>query len=160
MVQIFATQSSIASQGIERYALSLEVRLLLLRAGQISLATAGIQSGGALEPGDRKMKKLFFLCVVCGFCATGAMAQIGGTLMSAPTTSPLVISGHVQHASQTALASSQNLIGHFSVASGKGERPLWEVMPPSAPETPLGDVARAIRKEHADAKKAVVVWTN
>lgn len=106
------------------------------------------------------MKKLFFLSVVCGLCATGVMAQVGGAITSAPTTSSFVIAGHTQHASQTSLASTQNLIGHFSTASAKGERPLWEVMPPSAPETPLGDVAREVRKEHETAKKAVAVWAN
>ena len=106
------------------------------------------------------MKRLFFLSVVCAFCGTGAMAQIGGSVMSAPTTSPLVIQGHVQRASQTALASSQNLIGHFSSSVSKGERPLWEVMPAPAPEVPLGDMARIIRKDHETAKKASVSWTN
>jgi hypothetical protein len=106
------------------------------------------------------MKKLFFLSLVCGFCATGAMAQIGGAVTSAPTTSPFVISGHLQRASQTPLASNQNLIGHFSTVSAKGERPLWEVMPASTPEVPLGDLARIVRKEHATAKKAAVYWTN
>ena len=106
------------------------------------------------------MKRLFFLSVVCAFCGTGAMAQIGGSIVSAPTTSPFVIQGHMQRASQTALATSQNLIGHFSTSASKGERPLWEVMPAPAPEVPLGDMARIIRKDHETAKKASVSWTN
>src|SRR5262249_2507614 len=100
------------------------------------------------------------LSVVCAFCGTGAMAQVGGSITSAPATSPFVISGHVQRASQTAMASSQNLIGHFSTSASKGERPLWEVMPTPAPEVPLGDIARLMRKEHETAKKASVSWTN
>ena len=106
------------------------------------------------------MKKLFFLSVVCGLCATSAMAQVGGAITSAPTTSPFVMTGHMQRASQTPLAATQNLIGRFSTISAKGERPLWELMPPSAPETPLGDVARESRKQHETAKKATVVWVN
>jgi hypothetical protein len=31
---------------------------------------------------------------------------------------------------------------------------------PEPQVTPLGDSARAVRKEHAKAKKAVVVWSN
>lgn len=105
------------------------------------------------------MKKLFFLVVVCGFCAAGASAQVSGSVASAPTTSPLTITGHIQHAGQTPMASTQNLIGHFSPMSAKGERPLWEFM--TAPvEVPLGDVARQNKKEHEDAKKAPFVWVN
>lgn len=105
------------------------------------------------------MKKLCFLVVVCGFCATGASAQVGGSVVSAPTTSPLTITGHIQHAGQTPMASTQNLIGHFSTMSAKGERPLWEFM--TAPvEVPLGDVARQNKKEHEVAKKAPFVWVN
>ena len=105
------------------------------------------------------MKKLFFLVVVCGFCAAGAAAQVSGAVSSAPTTSPLTITGHMQHAAQTPMATTQNLIGHFSTMSAKGERPLWEFM--SVPtEVPLGDIARAIKKEHEGAKKAAFVWVN
>jgi len=106
------------------------------------------------------MKKLLFLVVLCGFSAAGAVAQIGGAVSSAPTTSPFTVTGHMQRATQTALATTQNLIGHFSTISAKGETPLWELMPPSAPETPLGDVARELRKQHEAAKKAPVVWVN
>ena len=105
------------------------------------------------------MKKLFFLFVVCGFCAAGAVGQVSGALSSTPTTSPLTMTGHLQRASQTPMATTQNLIGHFSTMSAKGEKPLWEFM--SAPtEAPLGDVAREIKKEHEGAKKAAFVWIN
>ena len=105
------------------------------------------------------MKKLFFLVVVCGLCAAGGVAQVSGAVSSAPTTSPLSIPGHMQHAGQTPMATTQNLIGHFSTRSAKGERPLWEFM--SVPtEVPLGDVAREIKKEHETAKKAAFVWIN
>ena len=40
-----------------------------------------------------------------------------------------------------------------------GVRPLWEVAKPSEP-VPLGDAARLLRKEHAAAKKADIVWNN
>ena len=103
--------------------------------------------------------KTFFLWVVCGLCATSAMAQVGGAMTSAPTTSPFAVTGHIQRASQTAMASTQNVIGHYSTMSAKGERPLWEFM--SVPtEVPLGDVAREVRKQREDAKKSAVVWVN
>jgi hypothetical protein len=105
------------------------------------------------------MKKLLFLVVVFGFCSIGAVGQVGAGISSAPTTSPFTITGHMQRASQTPMATTQNLIGHFSTISAKGERPAWEFV--SLPtEVPLGDVARAIRKEHEAAKKAAFVWVN
>lgn len=39
----------------------------------------------------------------------------------------------------------------------QGERPLWE-FGPLTPPTPLGDVARAYRKEKLAAKKAQIVF--
>jgi hypothetical protein len=45
--------------------------------------------------------------------------------------------------------------GTYSYA--QGERPLWEFGPVSVP-VPLGDVARAVRKEKLTAKKAEIVF--
>jgi len=39
----------------------------------------------------------------------------------------------------------------------QGERPLWEFGPVSPP-VPLGDVARAYRKEKLTAKKAEIIF--
>ena len=47
----------------------------------------------------------------------------------------------------------QNLLVNASYLYVQGERPLWEVQP-LAPQVPLGDIARAYRKEHEAAKKA------
>jgi len=47
----------------------------------------------------------------------------------------------------------------FNNVQAHGVRPLWEVATP-AYVVPLGDSARMLKKEHLDAKKAVVVWTN
>jgi len=46
---------------------------------------------------------------------------------------------------------------------GQGEKPLWEAMQEmgtAAAVTPLGDSARALRKEHVAVKKATIVWSN
>jgi hypothetical protein len=57
------------------------------------------------------------------------------------------------------MAPTQDLLGRFAYVYARGERPLWEVAPVSQ-AVPLGDVARMLRKEHATAKKADVVWEN
>ena len=44
-------------------------------------------------------------------------------------------------------AMEQSLLENSSVFVCEGERPLWEVQP-LAPQVPLGDIARALRKEH------------
>ena len=55
-----------------------------------------------------------------------------------------------------------NLMERSGSSSDHGEMPLWEAMQkvPAAPVTPLGDAARELRKEHAAAKKAAIVWKN
>lgn len=104
------------------------------------------------------MKNLVFLLVVWVFCAVGAVAQVSGGTMSSQAHA-LVMSGNPEHASQTAMATEHSLMENSGTTSAHGERPLWEVMP-EAPVVPLGDSARALRKEHAAAKKAVKVWSN
>ncbi len=104
------------------------------------------------------MKNLVFLFVVCALCSVGAVGQVGGGTMNSQAHA-LVMSGNPQHASQAAMSAEHSLIGHSTTTSAHGERPLWEVMPLVA-VVPLGDSARALRKEHAVAKKAVIVWSN
>ena len=57
------------------------------------------------------------------------------------------------------MSEEQNLRGDESPYTyAKGEMPLVGV--PRARTTPLGDVARTAKQEHASAKKAVVIWAN
>ena len=51
------------------------------------------------------------------------------------------------------MALEQNLLENASYSYARGERPLWEVQP-LAHQVPLGDIARALKKEHETAKKA------
>ena len=55
------------------------------------------------------------------------------------------------------MAVERNILFTSSNASGRGERPLWEVGAKPPVEVPLGDIARQFRGEHATAKKAVMV---
>jgi hypothetical protein len=66
------------------------------------------------------------------------------------------ISDHVQHATEHAMGQESSLLGSSAYTYAQGERPLWE-FGTDKHETPLGDVARAFRKEHATTAKAVKV---
>lgn len=94
---------------------------------------------------------LLFLTV---FCAAAAFGQ------AAASSQPVVVqfADHPQHASVTPMACEHPLVGGASdtYTFAQGERPLWEFGPVSEP-VPLGDVARAFRKEKMAAKKAGVV---
>lgn len=100
------------------------------------------------------MKKLLFAIVFLG--ATAAFGQAGSISSQA---TPIQFSEHPQHASITAMACEHTLVGgtadNYNYAHG--ERPLCEFGPVTEP-TPLGDVARAFRKQKLAAKRAEIVF--
>ena len=98
---------------------------------------------------------LLMLLVFCVLSSTATFAQYG-SVSSEPR--PLVMASHDQHASEGNLAPQRDLFVRTATAMAQGERPLWEFELPSKPQpTPLGDVARLYRQQHANAKKAVKV---
>jgi hypothetical protein len=99
------------------------------------------------------MKTTIF--ALCFLCATAALGQTYLNNDAHPTE----FSSHVEHASQPGMARSQNVMEQSSWFHGQGQRPLWEVQP-AARTIPLGDIARAVRKEHTAAKKSTIVWEN
>lgn len=105
------------------------------------------------------MKTVFLL--FCGLCATAAFGQnigtVGSVLNAEPV--PISVSSHPGHAAEKPMLSEQNLLGSSSYTIAHGERPLWEVAPKKV-EVPLGDVARALRKDRAVAKKSAIVVEN
>jgi len=107
------------------------------------------------------MKKLLFLaCIFCAMSAVSAMGQANiGTAVSADI-EPFQMPDHTQIAAPHDLAPEHDLRGRPAYVSySQGERPLWEVFQ-LLPETPLGDMARAYRQEHALVRKASIVWVN
>jgi hypothetical protein len=99
---------------------------------------------------------LFAFCFFCvTSCATSAFAQVGSSISS--VAQPLEFADHPSHASQHDMGQEQSLLSSPSITYAQGERPLWEFGPISQP-VPLGDIARAYRKEHAYAKKAEVIF--
>jgi hypothetical protein len=57
------------------------------------------------------------------------------------------------------MAIEQDLLQSFQYVHAQGVRPLWEVGT-STSEVPLGDIARALRKERENGKKAEKNWVN
>jgi hypothetical protein len=93
---------------------------------------------------------LFLLCTVAAFGQTASVISNNPQMV--------VVPDHPQRAEQHAMATERALVGGGAgtYTYAQGERPLWEFGPLSEP-TPLGDVARAYRKEKAAAKKAGMV---
>lgn len=95
------------------------------------------------------------VCFLCVLCAAAAFAQTASVLSNNPQ--PTVVPEHVLHASQHAMADDQNLRGTSAYSYEHGSEPLWQ-FGSDKHETPLGDVARAYRKEHAIDRRAVIVF--
>lgn len=102
------------------------------------------------------MTKTIF-CAVCLLCATAGYGQSAGVLSN--LAQPLQMADHPQHAAQHAMATEDNLLGNSAYSYAKGEVPLAELTSPMY-EVPLGDIARAYRKEHASTAKAAKVSEN
>jgi len=102
------------------------------------------------------MKMTLLLLTV--LCSAAAFGQGAGVLSSQPQS--LRMPDHPQHAESAPLATEHSLVGGGpnTYTYAQGERPLWEFGSVSEPPTPLGDVARAIRKEKQAAKKAEIVF--
>ena len=99
------------------------------------------------------MKKLLLAFLFLG--ATAAFGQAGSISSQAV---PIQMPDHPQHASLMPMACEHPLVGGAAdnYTYAKGEQPLWEFGPVTQP-VPLGDVARAYRKERVAAKKAEIV---
>ena len=110
----------------------------------------------------KNMKHLFFVSLaVCIFFAVSAAGQVSGVLNAQPQM--FEMPSHPQQASQQAMGQSRDIMERSVSVWGQGEKPLWEAMQEMgtlAAVTPLGDSARALRKEHVAVKKATIVWSN
>jgi hypothetical protein len=91
---------------------------------------------------------------LCFLCATTAFGQTASVLSSQAT--PIQMPDHVQHASEHSMATESSLLSTSGYGYAQGEVPLAELGSLEY-QTPLGDVARAYRKEHTNAAKAVMV---
>jgi len=101
------------------------------------------------------MKTMLF-----ALCFLGAAAAFGQSVGAALSAEPLILQlpSHPAQAMPHAMGEERNLLGTSYSTSAQGELPLWEIAPLSR-TTPLGDVARAYKKEHALVKKADKLWS-
>lgn len=90
--------------------------------------------------------------------SAAALGQVAAVGVSAQ---PQVVefASHALHAETHAMAAETPIVGGGTntYSYAQGERPLWEFGPVSQP-TPLGDVAREVRKEKLVAKRAEIVF--
>jgi hypothetical protein len=107
----------------------------------------------SLSPAQGQAMKTVVIAF-CLLCATAAFGQVASSLSNNPQ--PLVMTDHPQRAETHPMAPDDNLRGSAAYTFAQGERPLWE-FPSEKHETPLGDIARAYRKDHAFDKKATIV---
>jgi hypothetical protein len=100
------------------------------------------------------MKTIFAVLFI--LCAASAFGQVAGSISSQPIV--LTLPEHVEHAAPHDMGTETSLLGGTgqSVTVAQGERPLWEFGPVKQ-EVPLGDVARAYRKQKLTAKKAEII---
>ena|ERR1700720_14941 len=103
-----------------------------------------------------KATLLLLLCLLCTTAAFGQAAAASSGLSAQPVIYEFY--SHPEHAAQTPMGQEHSLLENSCYISAKGERPLWEFA--AKTETPLGDVARVARKEHAMARKAHYFWNN
>ena len=99
------------------------------------------------------------LFVVCLLLTAAASAQTAGYLTGPSMNNSVQIYDHASFATRHDLASEKSLISGSQYTWAQGERPVWEFAHPDESK-PLGDIARELKKEHANAKKAAVVHTN
>lgn len=94
---------------------------------------------------------LFLLCTAAAFGQTAAAVSAQAQ--------PMIMYEHPEHATLHDLATERPLVGAGPNAYtyAQGERPLWEFGPVSDP-VPLGDIARAVRKEKLTARRAAIVF--
>lgn len=93
------------------------------------------------------------IAVIGFFCATAAFGQ---TVLS-NTAQPYRPPDHVARAVQHDMGEETSLLSAGSYTYAKGEVPLAELASPMY-QTPLGDVARENKKEHAEVPKAAKVF--
>ena len=105
------------------------------------------------------MKTCLLLFVACLGSAVALPAQNIASSMANSRPQLVILPDTPQQAVQTPMATEHSLFEHGGSMSAQGERPLWDLMP-VVPHTPLGDIARELRKEHEFAPKAVVIWSN
>ena len=105
------------------------------------------------------MKTLCF--ALCLLLTAAAFGQSAGSISNQPQVRE--IPSHTLHAAAQPMGREVSLLVGSRNVSAQGEKPLWEAVgsteTPRVPDAmPLGDVARLLRRQHATAQKATIVF--
>ena len=103
------------------------------------------------------MKKILFVLFLLSATAAFAQSNISGGSLN---TQPMVyqFQSHPGHASYAPMSQEQSVLAAASYTSAQGERPASDF--PQAEAVSLGAFAREFRKQHAQVRKARIVWVN
>jgi hypothetical protein len=101
------------------------------------------------------MKKT--LLALCLLSTTAAFAQYGATSRSSQ---PVIYESpsHPEHAAYAPMSQERSVLSAAGYSSAQGERQASDF--PQPEDVSLGAVARELRKQHEQLKKARVVWVN
>jgi hypothetical protein len=95
------------------------------------------------------------LVLAFAFCLLGATAAFGQASVLISNPQPTVFNDHPQHAMQHDMGVESNLFVSNPYSYAQGEQPLSEFAT-AKQEVPLGDVARAYRKDHSISRKSTI----
>jgi hypothetical protein len=97
---------------------------------------------------------LFALLILCSATALAQVASVASAQVQ-----KITMAEHPEHARHQPMAEEQLLVGGSpnTYSYAQGERPLWDFCAVTE-QVPLGDVARAYRKEKLTARKAAIVF--
>jgi hypothetical protein len=98
-----------------------------------------------------------FLVTLFLLVASSAFAQYNGQTLPSQT-NPWRPAYHEEHVRRDGVRREQNINPSQGVAFARGEMPSADLK--LELETPLGDLARAYREDHKNAKKAVIKLEN
>jgi hypothetical protein len=117
------------------------------------MAVASIHSEFNLDTMKITLLALFAFCTAL---CTASFGQVGVAVLS---NQPQIIESpsHPLHAEPHALATETPIVGGGDYTYAQGERPLSDFDSAYPDPPPLGDVARAYRKEKSARKAALVV---
>jgi hypothetical protein len=102
------------------------------------------------------MKKTLVILLLLSATAAFAQYSTRGSISNDPQF--IQFATHPEHASYAPMAAEQSIIGNSSATFAQGDRPVSDF--PQAPQVSLGEAARQLKKQHAQVKKARVVWEN
>jgi len=103
------------------------------------------------------MKKILLVLCLLSTAAAFAQNNIGAYSLNNQTQS-YQFQSHTGHADYVPMSQERSVLSSASYSSAQGERPASDF--PQAEGVSLGAFAREFRKQHAEVKKARIVWIN